>query len=60
MAGYTSLSDIPQCEMEDGSTTDGYERICAWRAVSVGNRMGESYVLVDGGKVLSWGGTREM
>lgn len=60
LAGYTSLSDIPQCGMEDGSTADGYERICEWRAVSVGNRMGESYVLVDGGKVLSWGGTREM
>ena len=59
-AGYTSLSDIPQCGMEDGSTAGGYERICEWRAVSVGNRMGESYVLVDGGKVLSWGGTREM
>lgn len=54
LAGYTSLSDIPQCEMEDGSTTDGYERICEWRAVSVGNRMGESYVLVDGRKVLEW------
>ena len=57
LAGYTSLSDIPQCGMEDGSTDGGYERICEWRAVSVGNRMGESYVLVDGGKVLSWGGT---
>lgn len=47
LAGYTSLSDIPQCGMEDGSTAGGYERICEWRAVSVGNRMGESYVLVD-------------
>lgn len=36
LAGYTSLSDIPQCGMEDGSTAGGYERICEWRAVSVG------------------------
>jgi len=57
LAGYTSLSDIPQCEMEDGSTGDGYERICEWRGGSAGNRMGESYVLVDGSKVLSWSGT---
>lgn len=57
LAGYTSLSDIPQCEMEDGSTGDGYERICEWRGGSAGNRMGESYVLVGGGKVLSWSGT---
>lgn len=34
LAGYTSLSDIPQCEMEDGSTGDGYERICEWRGGS--------------------------
>lgn len=60
LAGYTSLSDIPQCGREDGGTAGGYERICEWRAASVGNRMGESYVLVDGVKVLSWGGTREM
>lgn len=58
--GYQSLSDIKQCDCEDGSTADGYERICEWRADAVGNRMGESYVLVDGSKVLSWGGTREM
>lgn len=57
LASYRSLSDIPQCEMEDGSTDDGYERICEWRGNAVGNRMGESYVLVDGSKVLSWGGT---
>lgn len=60
LAGYTSMSDIPQCGMEDGSTDGGYERICEWRADAVGNHAGESYVLVDGGKVLSWGGTREM
>lgn len=30
LAGYTSLSDIPQCGMEDGSTAGGYERICEW------------------------------
>lgn len=57
LAGYTSLSDIPQCGMEDGSTDSGYERICEWRADAVSNHAGESYVLVDGGKVLSWGGT---
>lgn len=28
LAGYTSLSDIPQCGMEDGSMAGGYERIC--------------------------------
>ena len=60
LASYRELSNIPQCGMEDGSTDGGYERICEWRAVSVGNRMGESYVLVDGSKVLSWGGTREI
>lgn len=60
LASYRELSNIPQCGMEDGSMAGGYERICEWRAVSVGNRMGESYVLVDGSKVLSWGGTREM
>ena len=27
LAGYTSLSDIPQCGMEDGSMAGGYERI---------------------------------
>lgn len=54
LSSYRSLSDIPQCGMEDGSTADGYERICEWRAGSVGNRMGESYVLVDGSKVLEW------
>ena len=59
LAAYRSLTDIPQCESEDGSTTEGYERICEWRAGSVGNRMGESYVLVDGRKVLSWGGMAE-
>lgn len=57
--GYQSLSDIKQCDCEDGSTADGYERICEWRATSVGNRIGESYVLVDGSKVLSWHGSNE-
>lgn len=60
LASYRELSNIPQCGMEDGSMAGGYERICEWRADAVGNHAGESYVLVDGGKVLSWGSTREM
>lgn len=54
LASYRELSSIPQCEMEDGSTNDGYARICEWRGQSAGNHRGSSYVLVDGSKVLEW------
>ena len=46
-----ALSDQP---VEDGSTSDGYERICEWRGMVDGNHTGTSYVLVDGSKVLEW------
>lgn len=54
LASYRELSNIPQCGMEDGSTSDGYERICEWRGSVDGNHTGTSYVLVDGSKVLEW------
>lgn len=54
LASYRELSDIPQCGMEDGSTSDGYERICEWRGMVDGNQSGTSYVLVSGSKVLEW------
>ena len=48
LAGYTSLSDIPQCGMEDGSMAGGYERICEWRADAVVGRHREMKVPVSG------------
>lgn len=54
LASYRELSNIPQCELEDGSTAAGYERICEWRGTVDGNQSGTSYVLVDGSKVLEW------
>lgn len=54
LASYRELSAIPQCGMEDGSTSDGYERICEWRGSVDGNQSGTSYVFVSGSKVLEW------
>lgn len=50
--------DIPACSVEDGSVAaDGgsdYQHVCRWDASVSGNGVGESYVLVDGRKVLEW------
>ncbi|NMM93886.1 hypothetical protein [Bifidobacterium oedipodis] len=50
---WPAYADIPQCQVEDGATADGYQSVCYWDGAAVGNGVGASYVLVDGAVIFS-------
>lgn len=48
------LTGIPACALEDGSTLDGYEHLCYWDGSTMGNGIGDSYILMDGNVLTTW------